>query len=62
MQDIDFPKPKIHLFVCINDRAGIPHNDKPSCGPRIKADDVKKVKEDIAAGKAPSLTDKEHLH
>ena len=45
IQDINFPKPKVHLFVCVNDRAGIPHNDKPSCGPRIKADDVKKVKE-----------------
>lgn len=45
MQDINFPKPKLHLFVCVNDRSGIHHNDKPSCGPRIKPEDVKKVKE-----------------
>lgn len=45
MQDILFPKPKIHLFVCINDRTGIPGNDKPSCGPRIKSEDVSEVKQ-----------------
>ncbi len=44
MQDIIFPKPKVHLFVCVNDRTGT-QSDKPSCGPRIKPDDVKKVKE-----------------
>ena len=48
MEDIDFPKPKLHLFVCINDRIGT-QSDKPSCGPRIKPDDVKKVKEWIRA-------------
>ena len=48
MQDIDFPKPKLHLFVCINDRAGTP-SDKPSCSPRIKPDDVKEIKEWIRA-------------
>ena len=49
MQDIPFPKPKIHLFVCINDRTGLPTSATPSCGPRIKAEDVKKVKEWIRA-------------
>ncbi len=42
MQDIDFPKPKMHLFVCVNDRTGT-QSDKPSCGPRIKPEDVKNV-------------------
>ena len=45
MQDIDFPKPKVHLFVCVNDRSNNPHTATPSCGPRIKPEDVKKVKE-----------------
>ncbi|MDP3639715.1 MAG: hypothetical protein Q8R53_00745 [Nanoarchaeota archaeon] len=44
MDDIHFPKPLLHLFVCINDRAGMPDNSKPSCGPRITADDVKEIK------------------
>src|SRR3989338_517617 len=44
MQDIPFPKPKIHLFVCINDRTGT-GSDKPSCGPRITSDDVSEVKQ-----------------
>ena len=43
MEDISFPKPLLHLFVCINDRAGIP-DSKPSCGPRITADEVKEIK------------------
>jgi (2Fe-2S) ferredoxin len=49
MEDIDFPKPKLHLFVCVNDRTAIPNHEKSSCGPRIKPDDVKKVKEWIRA-------------
>jgi len=49
MEDIDFPKPKLHLFVCVNDRTVMLNNEKPSCGPRIKPDDVKKVKEWIRA-------------
>lgn len=44
MHTISFPKPKIHLFVCINDRTGT-HSDKPSCGPRIRAEDVAEVKQ-----------------
>ena len=44
MQTITFPKPKLHLFVCINDRSHIPHNDKPSCGPTITSEMVKEVK------------------
>ncbi len=45
METINFPKPKLHLFVCVNDRTGMPGNQTPSCGPRIKPEDVKKVKE-----------------
>ncbi|HIH10752.1 TPA: (2Fe-2S) ferredoxin domain-containing protein [Candidatus Woesearchaeota archaeon] len=44
MEEIKFPKPKIHLFVCVNDRTKS-NNPTPSCGPRIKPEDVKKVKE-----------------
>ena len=44
MQDILFPKPKLHLFVCINDRSHIPNSDKPSCGPTITSEMVKEVK------------------
>ena len=44
MEEILFPKPKFHLFVCVNDRSGIPGNTKPSCGPRIKPEDVKELK------------------
>lgn len=49
MENINFPKPKVHLFVCVNDRTGIPGNTTPSCGPRIKSEDVKRVKEWIRA-------------
>ncbi len=48
IEEINFPKPKVHMFVCINDRTG-QNTDKPSCGPRIKPEDVKKVKEWIRA-------------
>ncbi len=44
MEDISFPKPKLHFFVCINDRSALPGNQKPSCGPRIKPEDVAEVK------------------
>ena len=44
METINFPKPKLHLFVCVNDRTGMPGNQTPSCGPRIKPEDVKAIK------------------
>ena len=44
METIDFLKPRVHVFICVNDRTGIPDNTKPSCGPRITPDDVKAVK------------------
>jgi len=49
MEDLDFQKPKVHLFVCVNDRTKNPDNTTPSCGPRIKPEDVKKVKEWLRA-------------
>ena len=39
-----FVKPRKHFFICINDRTSIPGNTTPSCGPRIKEEDVKKIK------------------
>ena len=45
MQEISFPKPKVHLFVCINDRSHKEDSTTPSCGPRITADHVKQVKQ-----------------
>ena len=44
MEDIIFPKPKVHLFVCINDRAEMIGNSKPSCGPRMTPEHVKELK------------------
>jgi len=37
-------KPRMHVFVCTNDRSGIPNNETPSCGPRITDQDVKDIK------------------
>ncbi len=45
MEEIQNAKPKLHLFVCINDRTHIPDNTKPSCGPRITGEMVKEVKQ-----------------
>jgi len=42
MQEIHFPKPKLHLFVCVNERPK--DHPTPSCGPRIKPEDVKELK------------------
>ncbi len=44
MQPITFQKPKLHLFICTNDRTGVPNNTKPSCGPRISPEHVKELK------------------
>ncbi len=43
MQTIPFPRPKLHLFVCINQRPE--SHPTPSCGPRIKPEDVKALKQ-----------------
>jgi (2Fe-2S) ferredoxin len=43
MEDIIFPKPKVHLFVCVNDRAET-HSTTPSCGPRMNPEDVRELK------------------
>lgn len=45
MQEIIFPKPKLHLFMCINDRTTIPGSEKSSCGPRIGHEQVKELKQ-----------------
>src|SRR3989344_6170525 len=45
MQPINFPKPKLHFFVCTNDRTDIPNNFKPSCGPSLTSKHVKELKQ-----------------
>lgn len=45
MQTIDFPKPKLHLFICTNDRTTVPGNAKSSCAPRITSEQVKELKQ-----------------
>ena len=37
-------KPKMHLFVCCNDRSNIAGNTTPSCSPRVTEQDVKDLK------------------
>ena len=41
MEDITFPKPKMHVFVCVNDRTD---KETPSCGPTITPEQVREVK------------------
>lgn len=45
MQEISFSKPKVHVFVCINDRSNKGSGAMPSCGPRITGDHVKQLKQ-----------------
>jgi predicted metal-binding protein len=42
MQDITFPKPKVHLFVCVNQRH--PDHPTPSCRPTITPEQINKLK------------------
>ena len=42
IEQVAFPKPKVHLFVCINDRQCT--TGMPSCGPRMKKEEVKEIK------------------
>ena len=44
IEKIPFPKPKLHLFVCTNDRTIVPGNAKSSCGPRMTAEKFKELK------------------
>lgn len=37
--------PKLHVFICTNDRTGIPNSSKPSCGPIITEQNVKEIKQ-----------------
>ncbi len=39
MQDINFPRPKVHVFVCINEREG------SCCNKHIKPEDIKEIKQ-----------------
>lgn len=42
MEEITFPHPRLHLFVCVNERPK--DHPTPSCGPRIQPEDVKELK------------------
>ncbi|MBI2573744.1 (2Fe-2S) ferredoxin domain-containing protein [Candidatus Woesearchaeota archaeon] len=44
MQDLPF-KPRMHVFICVNDRTGQPNDPKPSCGPTISTEMYKEVKQ-----------------
>ena len=43
MQDVPF-KPKLHLFICVNERTDRKDNTMPSCSPTITKEDVREVK------------------
>ncbi len=43
MQDIPF-KPRMHVFICVNDRTDQPDHTMPSCGPTITKEMYKEVK------------------
>ena len=43
---ISFPKPELHLFVCINERPK--ENPTPSCCPRITPEGVTELKKWLA--------------
>ena len=45
MEEILHFKPKLHVFICTNDRTGILDNLKPSCGPLITEKNVKEIKQ-----------------
>jgi hypothetical protein len=42
MQNINFTKPRLHLFICVNDRSKT--NGKPSCCQYITEEDFRKIK------------------
>ncbi len=48
MEEIKGVTPKLHVFVCTNDRTRIPGNTMPSCGPAITFEEVNEVKKWIA--------------
>ncbi len=49
MEDIHFVKPKLHFFICLNDRSTALIQNKASCAPLIKPEHLKEVKEWIRA-------------
>ena len=44
MEELQIKKPKIHLFLCTNDRS-LKDDPRPSCGPKISKETFKEVKE-----------------
>jgi len=44
MEEITDLKPKLHFFICINDRTNIPDNKTPSCGPTITKEALQEIK------------------
>ncbi len=42
MDIINFPRPKLHLFICINERPK--EHSTPSCSPRITSESVTELK------------------
>ncbi len=45
MEKLAFPKPQIHVFVCVNDRSHKLGGATPSCGPTVTAEMVREVKQ-----------------
>ena len=44
VEEIIGATPRMHVFICVNDRCSVPGNAKSSCGPRITPEMVKEVK------------------
>ncbi len=45
MEEVNIIKPKLHVFICVNDRTIKESNCKPSCGPKIKENTVDEIKQ-----------------
>ena len=44
VEEIIGATPRMHVFICVNDRCSVPGNAKSSCGPTITPEMVKEVK------------------
>ncbi len=49
VQEITTAAPKVHIFVCVNDRTQRENNTMPSCGPTITVDQFKELKRWVMA-------------
>lgn len=49
VQEIKNAVPKIHIFVCVNDRSQRQDNTMPSCGPTITIEQFKELKKWVMA-------------